>query len=265
MNEELKQSILGQRIDYLLLKKGGIKKGVFCDALNISRQTLNNINKGIMPNAEKLLDIADYFETSTDFLLGRTNIEERLTEKVDILNLSQGAREVLSDNTDYGHIISLLLENESFRRLMSQIKVYYNTTSNAAVEINNSILKAAKKLKEKKISNSNDVTDDFDNYLNIGIQSYDNVVKSQFANDFANIITEIKSVYSLDNKTKDGMQYAVNKLIEISENILNSQTNYSNTEEMLDSFVTALQNEHLLGANEETYVNLKNIIQSQLA
>ena len=54
-------------------------------AINVTRQTISDYSLGkAQPNAEKLSKIADFFNTSADYLLGRTNAK---TFSVDIMGI----------------------------------------------------------------------------------------------------------------------------------------------------------------------------------
>ncbi|HEL0000471.1 TPA: helix-turn-helix transcriptional regulator [Streptococcus equi subsp. zooepidemicus] len=55
-----------------LCKKNGISLNYLEDKLGYSRNTLYKL-KSQKPNAERIAEIADYFNVSTDYLLGRTD------------------------------------------------------------------------------------------------------------------------------------------------------------------------------------------------
>ena len=123
-----KISTLGNRIDYLNLLKDDLNKNKLAEAIGVSRNTLNNIDNGVPPTLDVLKKISDYFDASTDYLLGYTDIPGRVTTKIDKLHLSDPARDILSSSEEYGHILSLLLESADFRRLLQNIIVYYNNS-----------------------------------------------------------------------------------------------------------------------------------------
>lgn len=55
-----------------LAKKQGLSINLLEEKLGYSRNTIYNL-KSSKPSAERLQEIADYFNVSTDYLLGRTN------------------------------------------------------------------------------------------------------------------------------------------------------------------------------------------------
>lgn len=81
-----------------LAKKQGKSLGSVEEDLGYGRNTLYKI-KNSTPNAERLAEIADYFNVSTDYLLGRTDNPKLYTtpdgKEVDLSNLQN--RVVLFD------------------------------------------------------------------------------------------------------------------------------------------------------------------------
>lgn len=55
-----------------LCKKRGISLNTLEENLGYSRNTIYSLKKQ-KPNAERIAEIADYFQVSTDYLLGRTD------------------------------------------------------------------------------------------------------------------------------------------------------------------------------------------------
>lgn len=54
----------------------GIKSHVILKELEISSGSANNWKKDTIPNGETLTKIADYFDVSVDYLLGRTDLKD---------------------------------------------------------------------------------------------------------------------------------------------------------------------------------------------
>lgn len=59
-----------------LIDKQGITKNKLLVELNLSKNSFVVWGKGAMPNSEAVVKIADYFNVSTDYLLGRTDYPE---------------------------------------------------------------------------------------------------------------------------------------------------------------------------------------------
>jgi len=92
-------SILYQRIK-LLCNKHGIPFTKLLDDLGLSESTLRKWKTGTSPSADKVRMIADYFSVSTDYLIGRSEIQdtaETLVEDSDFISL-QRARSKMSQS-----------------------------------------------------------------------------------------------------------------------------------------------------------------------
>lgn len=72
--------IFGQRLRELRLSKGW-NQAKLADELKLGKSTIAEYESGKkMPRPEKLKEIADMFNTSVDYLLGRTDIKEPVDE-----------------------------------------------------------------------------------------------------------------------------------------------------------------------------------------
>lgn len=66
-------TIFAERLKTLRERRGLMQKSVAAE-LNIGNTTLSNYEKNVSsPSPDILVAIADYFDTSTDYLLGRTD------------------------------------------------------------------------------------------------------------------------------------------------------------------------------------------------
>lgn len=67
-----------------LLKSNNIGKTEFSKKLNISRTSLDNwLNGSVLPSVYKLVEIAQYFNVSTDYLLGDYEQQKSYTQLVE--------------------------------------------------------------------------------------------------------------------------------------------------------------------------------------
>lgn len=63
----------------LLRDDKGISQQTLADAIGVSQPSINKYeNHNIEPDIETLRRIADYFETSVDYLIGHTDIRRRI-------------------------------------------------------------------------------------------------------------------------------------------------------------------------------------------
>lgn len=80
----------------LLRERSGISQNTLALAIGVSQQSINKYeNHNIEPDIETLIRIADYFNTSVDFLIGHSSI--RNVNSVDSGKLSE-AEQILIEN-----------------------------------------------------------------------------------------------------------------------------------------------------------------------
>ena len=105
-----------------LIDSRNISKQQLAESIGVSRQAVSQYSDGsTVPNAEKLARIADYFNVSTDYLLGRTDqATTDITVKAicDYTGLSQASVEALCDMShfaeDIKNTVNALLEDEYY-------------------------------------------------------------------------------------------------------------------------------------------------------
>lgn len=100
-----------------LREQKGITQDKLSNILNVSRTVIGHYETDRVPPIDKLISIANYFETSIDYLLGRTDIS-----KLDVTNQKIGKKTGLNDksieilenikNTDMIKTINYLIEQE---------------------------------------------------------------------------------------------------------------------------------------------------------
>ncbi len=73
-----------------LRQKKGISQLTLAEAIGVSQQSINKYeNHAVEPDIRTLMDMADYFGTSVDYLIGHTNLE-RIIEPVTPFHLNAG-------------------------------------------------------------------------------------------------------------------------------------------------------------------------------
>ena len=80
-----------------LRHKKGISQQMLADAIGTSQQSINKYeNHKIEPDIETLIKIADYFETSVDYLTGHTDID-RVIENIRQYDLGAAESELIDN------------------------------------------------------------------------------------------------------------------------------------------------------------------------
>lgn len=81
MMNKLTKNLFGQRLNQLR-KELGLNQKQLAEALQMNNRTLNHYETGLRePDFDMLIMFADFFNVSTDYLLGRTENREISNEK----------------------------------------------------------------------------------------------------------------------------------------------------------------------------------------
>ena len=110
-------TVFAERLKKLRESRGLMQKSVAAE-LNIGNTTLSNYEQNVSsPSPEVLVAIADYFGTSTDYLLGRTDDPSPVTSTVgaaekELLSAAYGlAADDLASLTDYARFLAAKRRN----------------------------------------------------------------------------------------------------------------------------------------------------------
>lgn len=99
--EEYTKGIIGKRLRYLR-EKHGQEVSKVCNSLDIAYPTYKAWENGHKnPKPEALRELANYYNTTTDFLLGLTNAEEPIIDK---LNMKKLLTTKKIDNVDLNEV-----------------------------------------------------------------------------------------------------------------------------------------------------------------
>lgn len=80
----------------LLRKEYGISQQRLAEAINVSQPSINKYeNHNIEPELDVLKRMADYFNTSVDYIIGHTNIRRKI-EHTDVYHLNQLETEIIT-------------------------------------------------------------------------------------------------------------------------------------------------------------------------
>lgn len=124
-----------QRLVYLREQKG-ISQQELADNLNITRQSLSLYEKAERTiNIELLAKIADFFNVSTDYLMGRTDIpsmNEDIQTACKVTGLSDEAIKNLKwiESNDKCNMMNMIISSQFFLDFVDFITIYFNDLIN---------------------------------------------------------------------------------------------------------------------------------------
>ena len=109
---------IGARLEHLRARKG-VSDAELAKVFGINRSTMGRILKGETEkvSSQMIIDAAQYFGVSTDFLLGLTDMPDPMNHPVESFGLTESAaRAILSEDVNI-NMLNRLLENLRFCQL----------------------------------------------------------------------------------------------------------------------------------------------------
>ena len=80
----------------LLRTRRGLSQQQLASVINVSQQSINKYeNHDVEPNIDTLCAIAEFFNVSVDFLIGRTDIERKI-ENTSFCELNESEQQLIS-------------------------------------------------------------------------------------------------------------------------------------------------------------------------
>lgn len=149
MHEYMTGSV-NERINDLIIERKTTQVKL-AKAIGVSEATMSRYVKGTTAiPCDVLLKIARYFQVTTDFLLGATNIPYKTNYDIDRLGLTEEAAKRLIRRDLNMDVLNKLLVSEDFAILTEQIAQYVDETNRAGMAVMNRVLQIAGNLVAKQ-------------------------------------------------------------------------------------------------------------------
>lgn len=109
---------IGKRMEHLIRRKG-ISESELAKALHTNRSTISRIvnDETEKVSSKVLIDAAQYFGVSTDFLLGLTDMPDPMNYSVESFGLTEAAAKAILSKDVHKEMLNRLLENQKFCQL----------------------------------------------------------------------------------------------------------------------------------------------------
>ena len=79
-----------------LRQEKNVSQQKLADAVLVSQQSINKYeNHNVEPDIEILIRLANYFDTSVDYLIGNTNIKKKICSDMDLNSITPEERELI--------------------------------------------------------------------------------------------------------------------------------------------------------------------------
>ena len=134
-------TIHGERIEEL--RKGRkITQEELAKRIGISKSQLSRIENGDTKtlSSNLLIRLADEFDVSTDYILGRSNVQSRRNYDVSSLGLSEKAIQQLVTKRVNVQVVNCLLEHKTFPYLTRLIYAYFADITARGIQSSNDVL-----------------------------------------------------------------------------------------------------------------------------
>ena len=125
-----------------LRKNHKYSKQYVADYLKINKTTYGRIESGDTKtvNNEILAGLAKLYNVSTDFLLGLSNIPEKIYYDIEQLGLSIEAAEILCSHKVDTRVVNELLINKKFATVTALLANYYTAVANNTAAVRNDVI-----------------------------------------------------------------------------------------------------------------------------
>lgn len=117
---------------------------LLAEATGISKSALGKYesDNGKDSSPFSIVQLADYYEVSADYLMGRTETKNHPNTALDELHLSDGAIDVLRDGKFNKRLLSEMICHPDFQRMMLDTEIYVDRIADMRINDMNTVLEA---------------------------------------------------------------------------------------------------------------------------
>lgn len=178
------------------------------DAVGISKSALGKYEsdngKDISPYS--IVQLADFYGVSADYLMGRTETKNHPNTALDELHLSDGAIDVLRDGRFNKRLLSELLCHPNFQRMMLDTEIYVDRIADMRIHDMNTVLEAVRQMVLMK--NGDEENDLHLRTLEVAQIREDEYFGSLIADDLKGILCDVREQHRPDTMTADEISLA---------------------------------------------------------
>ena len=172
-------------------KKARITQAELARLLDVNEGTVSRFMSGktLTITNENLVKIATRLNVSTDYLLGLTDIKDKMNHAASELGLSNEAAQNLYTHKVHPTVVNLLLTNETFIGIINRLALYFDETVAAGYAVQNQQIAALSDLLKSVGTPAAEQTVQTVEALKTPIYQ---VEETTFQNDFLTAIRQIK-------------------------------------------------------------------------
>jgi transcriptional regulator with XRE-family HTH domain len=180
----------------------GLSQKELADRIDVPTSTLCRIEQGKIANVSNdvLIKLANFFNVSTDYLLGLTNVKFKKNVELSELGLSNKALFALLSGSVNGALLSRIIEHPHFVTLLDTADAYFKDAHKAGIQSRNDVINLAtaslkdfmKEHPENRMEISHDIRQ-----LNAEKIGGDEADLNKLRNIFMSILKDIKVDYGI--------------------------------------------------------------------
>lgn len=178
----------------------GLSQKELADRIDVPTSTLCRIEQGKIANVSNdvLIKLANFFNVSTDYLLGLTNVKFKKNVELSELGLSNKELFALLSGSVNGPLLSRIIEHPHFVTLLDTADAYFKDAHKSGIQSRNDVINLAtaslkdfmKEHPENRMEISHDIRQ-----LNAEKIGGDEADLSKLRNIFMSILKDIKADY----------------------------------------------------------------------
>lgn len=180
----------------------GLSQKELADRIDVPTSTLCRIEQGKIANVSNdvLIKLANFFNVSTDYLLGLTNVKFKKNVELSELGLSNKALFALLSGSVNGALLSRIIEHPHFVTLLDTADAYFKDAHKVGIQSRNDVINLAtaslkdfmKEHPENRMEISHDIRQ-----LNAEKIGGDEADLNKLRNIFMSILKDIKVDYGI--------------------------------------------------------------------
>lgn len=123
----------------------GLSQKELADRIDVPTSTLCRIEQGKIANVSNdvLIKLANFFNVSTDYLLGLTNVKFKKNVELSELGLTNKALFALLSGNVNSALLSRIIEHPHFATLLDTADAYFKDTHKAGIQSRNDVINLA--------------------------------------------------------------------------------------------------------------------------
>ena len=123
----------------------GLSQKELCEKIDVPTSTLSRIERGEITNVSNdiLIKLANFYNISTDYLLGLTNVKFKKNVELSELGLSNKALYTLLSGNVNASLLSRIIEHPHFVTLLDTADAYFTDAHKAGIQSRNDVINLA--------------------------------------------------------------------------------------------------------------------------